>query len=286
MIKGIRKMIYNRSNMPRAKAKVKKINKYKLETRYIGDKIDVKRIFENVKKYKFLNRDHPLIIELAEDKYAVITRFGAISFWNATESLIQEFLREINSYIDTGILIHRHTDSLLISIGVEEEKVTFEELFLKDLDVEKIKIISYISAQSVALDRYEEEIDVLLHELGRVVANLKSSGKAMFSQNDILRQVGNVLSVKQTTVSKLSLFDKPDETWQKEEIEQLYNKLRIEYELRDRFEVLNEKMDFLSENNNILLNYLSSQKSNFLEIVVIVLIVVEIGLFVLELLRM
>ncbi|TSC60554.1 MAG: hypothetical protein LiPW15_432 [Parcubacteria group bacterium LiPW_15] len=270
--------------MPRAKAKPTKIREYKLETRYVGDKIEVRRILENVKKYKFLNRDHPLVAELGEDKYAVVTRFGAVSFWNATESLIREFLNEIDQYIEKGALIHRHTDSLEIFVGAEEEKTTFEELFLKTLDVEKIKIISYVSAQSVALDRYEEEIDVRLHELGQVVAGMKSGKKAAFNQSDVLRQVGNVLSVKQTTVSRLSLFDKPDETWKKEEIEQLYNRLRTEYELRDRFDVLNEKIDFLSENNVTLLNYLSSQKSNYLEIWVIILIVVEIALFIVEIL--
>lgn len=268
--------------MPEAKAKLKKLREYKLETRYLGDKIEVRKILENVKKYKFLNRDHPLVAVLGEDKYAVVTRFGAISFWNATESLIKEFLREIDRYIEKGDLIHRHTDLLSVFVGAGEERATFEELFLRNLNIDKMKIISYVSAQSVALDRYEEEIDVRLHELGQVVAKLKSGKKAAFHQSDVLRQVGNVLSVKQTTVSRLSLFDKPDETWKKEEIEQLYNRLRAEYELRDRFDVLNEKIDFLSENNITLLNYLSSQKSNYLEIWVIILIVVEIVLFVIE----
>lgn len=271
--------------MTKAKTHAKKLKQFKLETRYIGDRIDLKKIQEHIKKYKFLNRDHPLIVELLPEQYAVLAKFGAISFWNVGEALAQEFLKEIAPYVEAGTFIHRHVDSLIISVGEKEERVTFEELYLKSLDAEKIKIISYISAQSVALDRYEEEIDARLHELGKVVANLKTSGKARFDQKDILKQVGNVLSVKQTTVSRLSLFDKPDETWEREEIEQLYNKLRTEYELRDRFDVLNEKIDFLSENNTILLNYLSSQKSNFLEIVVIVLIVVEIGLFVIELLR-
>ena len=268
--------------MSQTKVKPKKLKEYKLETRYVGDKIEVRKILENVKKYKFLNRDHPLVAVLGEDRYAVVTRFGAVSFWNATELLIQEFLREIDGYVEKGDLIHKHTDSLLIFVGAGEERATFEELFLRNLDVDKIKIISYVSAQSVALDRYEEEIDVRLHELGQVVAGLKSGKKAAFHQSDVLRQVGNVLSVKQTTVSRLSLFDKPDETWKKEEIEQVYNRLRTEYELRDRFDVLNEKIDFLSENNITLLNYLSAQKSNYLEIWVIILIVVEIVLFVIE----
>lgn len=278
--------MYNDSKMAGTKSKLSKTKEYRMETRYAGDKIEVRKILENVKKYKFLNRDHPLVAELSSDKYAVITKFGAVAFWNVPEPMAGDFLREIGPYIGKSPLIHRHTDTLRVVVGAAEERATFEELFLKDLDIEKIKIISYVSAQSVALDRYEEEIDAHLHELGRVVANLKSGRHSRLKQADVLRQVGEVLSVKQTTVSRLSLFDKPDETWKREEIERLYNRLRAEYELRDRFDVLNEKIDFLSENNNTLLNYLSSQKSNYLELWVIILIVVEIVLFIAEIMRL
>lgn len=256
-----------------------------METRYIGERIDLRKLQEGLKKYKFLNRDHPLVLELLDEQYAVLTRFGTVSFWNVKENLILEFLKEIAPYVETGSVLHRHTDTLKIFVGSDTERATFEELFIDNLDPEKIKIISYVSAQSVALDRYEEEINVRLHDLGRVVANMKTSGRAKLDQSDILKQVGNVLSIKQRTVSQLSLFDKPDETWDREELERLYDRLRSEYELRDRFDVLNEKIDFLSENNTILLNYLSSQRSNFLEMVVIILIVIEIALFVIELLR-
>lgn len=269
-----------------AKAKAhKKLKEYDLETRYIGERIDLRRLQEGLKKYKFLNRDHPLALELLEGQYAVLTRFGTVSFWNVKEGLIRDFLKEIAPYVETGSVLHRHTDTLKIFVGSDTERATFEELFIDELDAEKIKIISYVSAQSVALDRYEEEINVRLHDLGRVVASMKASGSMAFDQSDILKQVGNVLSVKQRTVSQLSLFDKPDETWEREELERLYDRLRSEYELRDRFDVLNEKIDFLSENNTILLNYLSSQRSNFLELVVIILIVIEIALFVVELLK-
>ncbi len=275
---------YNARYMPRVK-RAEKLKEYDLETRYLGERIDLRKVQENLKNYKFLNHNHPLVVEIGEDQYAVLTRFGTVSLWNVKESAARAFLKELAPYVETGSVLHRHIDTLKIFIGPGEEHATFEDLFINKLDTEKIKIISYVSAQSVALDRYEEEINVHLHELGRVVAAMKAGGKTRFDQSEILQQVGSVLSVKQRTVSQLSLFDKPDEAWDKEDIEWLYDKLRSEYELRDRFDVLNEKIDFLSENNALLLNYLSSQRSNFLEIVVIILIIVEIALFIVELLK-
>lgn len=265
----------------------KHLLKFSLATHYIGEKIDLKKLQDGLKKYHYLNRDHPLVLELAKNEFVAVTKFGAISFWNVKESLIREFLQEIAPYAASSQERYHHTDTLIVFLGAPKERVTFEELYLTDreLTVDQIKIISYVSAQSVALDRYEEEIDKRLKDLGKVVENLKSGGKTSFTEKDLLRQVGNVLSVKQNTVSSLSLFDKPDETWERPELEQLYDRLRSEYELRDRFDVLNEKIDFLSENNTTLINFITSRKSNALEIIVIVLIVVEIIIFVLDIMK-
>ena len=263
----------------------KKSKKFHVETRYLGEQTDLKKLQENVKKYHYLNRDHPLVVQLLNEEYAVLSKFGTVTFWNVDKNLAREFLKEITTYIKSKRESYEYSDTLEVHIAGGSEKVTFEEIYLKSLDLEKIKIISYVSAQSVALDRYEDEINARLDELGKVVDNLKTSGRTRFNQESLLRQVGHILSVKQSTVSSLSLFDKPDETWKKEEIEKLYNRLRAEYELIDRFDVLNEKIDFLSENNTTLLNFIASQKANFLEWIVIILIVIEIVLFILELFK-
>ncbi|MBU6500866.1 MAG: RMD1 family protein [Patescibacteria group bacterium] len=259
--------------------------KFDIETRYLGERTDLKKLQEGIKKYKFLNRDHPLVVQLLEEQYAVLTKFGTITFWNVDKVLARQFIKEISPFVRAMKATYDYSDTIKVHVGAESERVSFEEVDITELDVEKIKIISYVSAQSVALDRYEEEINVRLDELGRVVDNLKSSGRTRFNQANLLKQVGNILSVKQSTVSSLSLFDKPDETWEREEIEKIYEKLRTEYELIDRFDVLNEKIDFLSENNTTLLNFITAQKANLLEWIVIILIVVEIFIFIWDILR-
>lgn len=254
-----------------------------VKTRYLGEHIDVKGIralFE--KKHKFWNHMHPLVMELGEGRYVAFTRFGAVSFWDVSDVEADRIAKEISPFITATRHGSRYTDTIIVYTGATAEKVTFEEVHLAHLGIEEIKIISYVSAQSVALERYEEEIDERLQQLGAVVQDVKERGETTTSPKDLLRQVGNVLSVKQRAVSSLSLFDKPDETWKDPDIGELYVRLRAQYELRDRFEVLNEKINFLSENNITLLNFISSQRANALEVIVIVLIVFEILLFLLQ----
>jgi uncharacterized Rmd1/YagE family protein len=101
-------------------------------------------------------------------------------------------------------------------------------------------------------------------------------------ERKLLSQIGDILSVKQRTISHLSLFDKPETTWERPEIERLYNKLYFEFELPDRFDILNEKIRFLSDHNKILLDFISTQRSNFLEMIIIALILIEILIFIFE----
>lgn len=267
-------------------AKTMKLKKFFLTTKYLGDQIDLKKAQEYLKHHKLLTYGHPLVIKLADLQYVVLTKFGTATFWNVKDGDIRKFLGELTPFVRIYQQNHfNYVDNLVIYVGARFNKVTFEEIYLKSLDVEKIKIISYVSAQSVALDRYEEEIDKRLAELGKIAEILKSSRRPRFKEKELLKQVGHALSVKQNAVSNLSLFDKPEETWEREEIERLYNHLHIAYEIADRFDVLNEKIKFISENNITLLNFISSAKNNFLELIIVVLILLEIIVLMLEIFK-
>mgnify|MGYP001574926481 CR=1 FL=1 len=259
----------------------KKLNsvKYNLETIYIGEYLDLKMVQENVKQYAFLNRDHPLVVRLLKDQYAVLTKFGAITFWNVPYRLRAQFLNELKPYVKAKKESYPYDEDTKVIFGREIDKVTFEKVFLSHLDVNHIKIISYVLSQSVALERYEDEIESSLSEIGAIVENLKTSGKAMLRERAVLKQIGRVLSVKQTVVAHLSLFDKPEEVWESPDLENLYNKLNAEYDLRDRFDVLDEKTNYLSDISQMLMNFLAEKRNAFLEIVIIILIAVDIVLW-------
>ena len=147
------------------------------------------------------------------------------------------------------------------------------------MNVEKIKIISYALSQSVALERYENDIEKNLSEFEMVVDNLKTKGKALFSEKKLLKQIGKVFSVKQTTVVHLALFDKPESIWESPDLETLYNRMSSEYDLKIRFDILDKKIDYLSDISKMMIEFLAEKRNAFLETVIIVLIVIEIGLW-------
>lgn len=253
--------------------------KHSAETIYAGESLDLKKVQENIRQYAYLNRDHPLVVRLLKDQYAVLTKFGAVTFWDVPVRLRTEFLKEIQPFVKSKKGNYNYDEDTKVLVGSETTKITFDKIFLPELAVQEIKIISYVLSQSVALERYEDEIETSLSEIGTIVENLKSSGRALLTEKQLLKQIGNALSVKQTAVAHLSLFDKPEEVWESPELENLYNRMNAEYELQDRFDVLNEKIKYLSDTSQMLMNFLAEKRNVFLETIIILLFVVDLALW-------
>ena len=261
------------------KTKQVKYDKYSVETIYIGESIDLKKVQEGIKQYSFLNRDVPLVMKVLKDQYVVLTKFGTLTFWNVPVRLRPQLIKEIQTYVKNKRESYAYDEDTKVLIGGGVEKVTFEKVYSESLGVEKIKIISHVLSQSVALERYEDDIEKSFIELEGIVENLKTKGKAFLSEKELLKQIGRVLSVKQTVISHLSIFDKPDEIWETPELERLYNRMDAEYDLRARFDVLDKKANYLSDISKMLMEFLAEKRNAFLEIIIIALIVFEIGLW-------
>jgi uncharacterized Rmd1/YagE family protein len=67
---------------------------------YLGEKIDLKRLQESLKKYPYITRDHPIVLKLATGQYAVLTKFGVVTFWNVPKNLREEFIQEISQFVE------------------------------------------------------------------------------------------------------------------------------------------------------------------------------------------
>lgn len=265
------------------KPPLKKFKKsFSLLCLYLGDRIDLKKLQENLKKYPYLKREHPIVLKLAVGQFAVLTKFGTVTFWNVSKKLQEEFIKEISPFVENFSQNYPFSDTLKVFVGKKIEDVKFGKIYLTKIDKEKVQIISFVLSQSVALEKYEADIEKRISEMEKVINVLKSGIWRGLKEKKLVSQIGEILAVKQSTISHLSLFDKPDTTWERPEIERLYNKLYYEFELEDRFDILNEKIKFLSDHNKILLDFVSAQKSNFLELIIIILILVEIFIFFFE----
>lgn len=276
------------TNLKHGHKKVAKIlskPSFLVETIYAGESTDLKRVQEGLKQYAFLNREHPLIIRLLDSQFVVLTKFGTVSFWNVGDRLKKQFLAELAPFVKSRRESYPYHDKTRVVTGAPNERVTFVKIFLTDFSLDKMKIISYVLSQSVALERYEDEIEENLKELGVIIENLKTHGRPMLRERALLKQIGKVLSVKQVAVAHLSLFDKPEEAWESPELESLYNQIQREYEMGDRFDIIDEKINFMSDNARMLMDFIAEKRNAFLETVIIALFIIDLIPLFIDLLK-
>jgi uncharacterized Rmd1/YagE family protein len=88
--------------------------------------------------------------------------------------------------------------------------------------------------------------------------------------------MGYLAAINNIVIAKLGLMDKNDLAWQYAKYDKLVDLLRDEFELEKRTEDLKSKISVVSDDVGRFVSFQQSEKSDFLEKSIIVLIAAEI----------
>lgn len=113
---------------------------------------------------------------------------------------------------------------------------------------------------------------------------LAERGRTPRRRKSILQLIGNALLVQQRVVGRVAIAEKPDVLWEKPELDRLYARLEDEFELKERLDTLERKLAAISETANALTDIIDTQRSLRLEMAVVVLIVLEVGIALFQIL--
>lgn len=89
-------------------------------------------------------------------------------------------------------------------------------------------------------------------------------------------------SLMMNIIGKLGIKDKSDIAWELAEYESVYEGMKREFEIEDRFENIEFKLNTIQSNAKFFLEVLAHQKSTSLEWIIVVLIAFESALMILE----
>jgi len=255
------------------------LDKLELRADYFASPIDLDLIQFRELPFKILGTD-PLILSGPQNAHVVVHRFGAVVFWRCDVAVYAKVLEQIQQVMGAGRPSDEVRDTLLVRLGQPEERVNFRDVWLQNLTLEHIKIISEALGQSVALRQCELSVSWALKNMSPIVQALEARGELKPPEKDILKTVGFTLGVREAILAKLSLFDDPAEAWQSERLSRLRNLLYDHFDVKKRLHGLQEKVTFLSDLNLMLMTLLQTRSGHRLELIVIALIVMEVILSV------
>jgi uncharacterized Rmd1/YagE family protein len=224
------------------------------------------------------------IIKQPENKVVYIFHFGSLVFINCEHHDIMDilqYLKRIEKNVNTANLLD-YSDDYKLEINAEESPALNNDFMVAaELSDHHLEIVSTVLAKSVALEKTEKAIDLLLDEIEEVVTYL-NQGQLTTSDSQLAKLSAKVLGFKLNTLSYIMLLDKPDITWVNEAAESMFIELSSIFELEDRYGKLRQKSDTLLDITQVFSTLAHAKRGNRLEWAVIILIAIEIVLSLYE----
>ncbi|MCJ7764993.1 MAG: RMD1 family protein [Thiovulaceae bacterium] len=134
--------------------------------------------------------------------------------------------------------------------------------------------------QSVALELYEQKLSDY-YERSRHLIDV-ADPFSIYKRTRLAYFAKQLVLVRYDMVIDLLLLDKPNILWDNEDAENLYNSLANNLELKDRFDVVEYKLNSIKDDIVMVMDLTNHNHSFFLEWIIIVLIAVEVVMGVME----
>ncbi len=218
------------------------------------------------------------IIPQPEGKNVYIYHFGSIVCINLAFHEIKDivtYLKKIDENLNDNINVNRADD---FHLNVDEKasfELNYNSVTVVELKKPHLDIISTVLAKSIALEKIEEDIDLLLDDIEKVIIFL-DKGHLDLSDEKLAKTSAKVLRFKYNTISYIMLLEKPDIAWNNEHIEDFFVQLSELFELKDRYEKIRHKTEVLLDITEVFSGLTHAKRGTRLEWMVIILILIEI----------
>jgi uncharacterized Rmd1/YagE family protein len=215
----------------------------------------------------------------------IFTTFGSIVCWGMTEDQEQNILALLTSSVDLEDSVPKvdsddydfgYTESSNFNVVRDTFLLPLRLLDSKRDTVYKLSC-SYALSTSVKLGVFEEQVDRVIHATEHIPKELATHGRVMsLSRTEVSKRIGELFIYKASLNLMYDILDAPEFFWDFSELEEVYNRSRKHVEVENRVEVLNKRMEVLSELLSILQEEKSESHSSRLEWIVIWLIIMEV----------
>ncbi len=259
------------------------MQKYPLSAHYVKNSLNLAKIEQknaDLPLFTLFRKERNLLVYKSSDsQYVCVYSFGVVVVCGIEDKKeIGKLIRRFAYGDEEQSKVNKvMPEEYSIVIDPDQpETVEFDYTRLKQLSPEKLLLIFHVVAQSVAIDYLEGHVLETLQRFEGFHNEMEQKGKLVAKAADVIKILGGSGNTVYFIINRLSLLDKPDITWEDKEAELLFTNLRKMFELDDRFIALRFKLQYIQDSSETILEALHTRRAEFLEIIVIVLILIEI----------
>jgi uncharacterized Rmd1/YagE family protein len=265
---------------------------YSFNAYVVGGELDLNRLAVKLgisRKYRWEEpmKLNPVTYSLAatgDRELVYLYYFGGVVFLNCPAEIVARFLDGIRQYAEYlkehPQLAFREEYRLEID-DTRELAITNDYAVMPSYSQAFLDSICFVIAKSVALERIEDRVDAVFDEVEILIGNL-GKGKMELPDRDMARLASSILSFKYTSIAHIMVLDKPDITWDDPEADRLYRTMARLFELNERYQEIKHKSETLLDMTDVFSSLSHARRSARLEWIIIILIVIEIFIYLLE----
>ncbi|XP_063007357.1 required for meiotic nuclear division protein 1 homolog isoform X4 [Melospiza melodia melodia] len=129
---------------------------------------------------------------------------------------------------------------------------------------------------SVKLAIWESLLDNFVESIQSIPEILKSRRKVKLSHADVMQKIGELFALRHRINLSSDLLITPDFYWDREKLEELYDKTCQFLNINRRVKVMNEKLQHCMELTDLMRNHLNEKHALRLEWMIVILITIEV----------
>jgi uncharacterized Rmd1/YagE family protein len=151
-------------------------------------------------------------------------------------------------------------------------------LTIDQMNLERASVVALTVAQSAAMEYYDRIVDQMFVQTDKLVDRMEKVGNMPLSTKPLHRFIGAAIGTRSEVLSIMHLLDRPDALWDDPVADSIYEQLRAEFDLVDRYQALELKLRAVQEALELVLDVARDRRLFLLEASIVFLIILEIVL--------
>ncbi|HXD79640.1 MAG TPA: RMD1 family protein [Puia sp.] len=241
----------------------------------IADSIDVKGLRTAYKEGIYRYDADELFYITGEGCFVYVFRYGVVCFMGYSEEAAGAWLTRVGSFCKNTFQ-PRLSEEFEVETNAPENKFGYNKIEITKPDIEVLRLIMLNVSQSVALDYFSEQTNLLQEETNSHTLNLERRGRLRISGAALKKYIGKTLNLKNRISENLYIFDSPPETWEDENLNRIDQGLKRTFDLQERYRDVREGLEIVRENLELFKDLLQYRNSTLLEWIVIILVALEV----------
>lgn len=214
-----------------------------------------------------------------------IFSFGAVVFWNFFNDKQEEkwMDKHILCRLDLCGSLHNASaaenasDEIAFVYG-ETSSFKWDVVSLSTKESGEKLAVSFALAKSSLLSIYEWRLQRTIDRNSHIPEELATNGSIHMTREEISKEVGRIFLVKHGINLDSSLSDTPEEFWEDDRFEGVYESAMKYFEISKRLELVNNRLRMIQDLHEVLIEAVENHHAVYLEWIIIILIVVEVAL--------